>query len=162
MLAYIAEDDEVVAIDYREMAPQRRIGTCFSTSRATSTTSWPGSVTFRPGVPGTVAGLYAAHERYGSLPWARLSCRLSNLRVTASSSVMIWRTCSLAAGAAGQEPGRARLLLQRRWRAVRRRRTAAPVRSCLSLQLIANDGPDAFYKGRSPELIVADMQAMAA
>jgi len=70
MIARLA-DDTRFALDYREEAPGGATSDMYVDE--------DGNVTrqgleghLAVGVPGSVAGLEAAHERYGSLPWARL------------------------------------------------------------------------------------------
>ncbi len=62
-------DGETVAIDYREMAPGKAFREMYLDE---SEDVIPGKSTvgrWAAGVPGTVAGFWEAHQRYGSLPW---------------------------------------------------------------------------------------------
>ena len=60
---------ETVALDYREVAPRRATRNMFLDAAGhQSDKSWTGHLA--SGVPGAVAGLYAAHQRFGKLPWA--------------------------------------------------------------------------------------------
>ena len=72
MLIHLEGGHDDVAIDYRETAPAAATRDMFLDGRGRvveglSTTSHKAS-----GVPGTVAGLWMAHQRYGSLPWREL------------------------------------------------------------------------------------------
>ncbi len=55
-----------VALDYRERCPQG-VGPRFFVDHPNTSSRWGGAAV---GVPGTVAGLWAAHQRWGRLPWA--------------------------------------------------------------------------------------------
>lgn len=64
-------DDTRFALDYREEAPGGATADMYVDEKGRVTTE--GLVGhLAVGVPGTVAGLEAAYERYGTLPWARL------------------------------------------------------------------------------------------
>jgi len=65
-------DRSVDALDYREKAPAAATSSMYlgETGEIVPGLSEKGHLA--SGVPGTVAGLAAAHERYGSLPWAAL------------------------------------------------------------------------------------------
>jgi len=64
-------DDTRFALDYREEAPGRATADMYVDDDGRVTDQ--GLVGhLAAGVPGTVAGMEAAYERYGSLPWARL------------------------------------------------------------------------------------------
>jgi gamma-glutamyltranspeptidase/glutathione hydrolase len=106
------------------------------------------------GVPGTVAGLWAAHQRYGSLPWRSLLAPAIRLaregfvvdaqlaeRVRDQSAELAGRT-NFAAHFGGVVAGQ-------RWRQPGLART---------LERIAAHGTDGFYRGRTADLIVAEMR----
>ena len=62
---------EVHALDYREMAPSGASRDMYVDSAGNVTDkSLVGHLA--PGVPGSVAGMYEAWKKYGSLPWASL------------------------------------------------------------------------------------------
>lgn len=65
-------DGSVDALDYREKAPALATATMFldSLGNVSEGLSYQGHLA--SGVPGTIAGLQAAHQKYGTLPWAVL------------------------------------------------------------------------------------------
>lgn len=56
------------ALNYRECAPAA-VGPDFYVGRSSLSSRYGGAAS---GVPGTVAGLWAAHEKWGSMPWSTL------------------------------------------------------------------------------------------
>jgi gamma-glutamyltranspeptidase/glutathione hydrolase len=159
MLVHDATQGDTVAIDYREMAPVGasrhmyldengevdRMRTYFSHLAA--------------GVPGTVAGMWSAHQRFGRLPWKDL---LQPAIEQASKGIVVGfdmavllqtqqeRLCRNEAtckyyfkeNGVPYEPGD--LLVQKDL--------------AHTLTLIARHGPDGFYAGETAEKIVQEMQ----
>lgn len=159
MLVYDAERDETIAIDYREMAPVKATRDMFLDDDGNVDQTRSRFSHLSAGVPGTVAGLWLAHERFGRLPWQRLvepAIRLArdgfavNYDLAGLLEFRQERLCRQAAACAylykqDGEPYRAGELLVQRDLAG-------------TLKLIAEDGPDAFYRGRIAEQIVAEMR----
>ena len=159
MLVYDAERGETVAIDYREMAPVGATRDMFLDADGNVDQSLSRFSHLSAGVPGTVAGLWLAHERFGRLPWRRLvepAIRLArdgfqvNYDLAGLLEFRQERLCRQAAACAylykpDGEPYRPGELL---------------VQDDLArtLKLLAEDGPDAFYRGRIAEQIVAEMR----
>src|SRR5438105_94283 len=147
---------EVLALDYREAAPAAATHDMYLDSAGNVTEkSLVGHLA--SGVPGSVAGLYAAWKRLGSLPWPVLlapAIRLANGHVVdsarsrditndrellaqfpASRAQFLPNDSAPAPGKLWQQPDLAR-----------------------TLQLLSDSGPDVFYRGQIADLIVAEMQ----
>ncbi|MCB1685201.1 MAG: gamma-glutamyltransferase [Pseudomonadales bacterium] len=111
------------------------------------------------GVPGTVAGLHMAWQDAGSLPWARLiapAIRLARDGFKLSNGL----ARSLEEELPRMQPYPASIAAFSR--------DGVPYATgdlfrqpdlAASLKRIAQQGPDGFYKGRTADLIVAEMQA---
>jgi len=64
-------DGETAALDFREKAPARATRDMFLDERGAAT-DLSRSGYLASGVPGSVAGMWEAHRRFGSLPWPEL------------------------------------------------------------------------------------------
>jgi len=147
---------DVTALDYREVAPAAATHNMFVDSAGNPTDrSEIGHLA--AGVPGSVAGLYEAWQKYGTLPWATLiapAIRLAQGHVIDSA-----RNREIASDRsllARFPASRAQFLVHdsapppgAMWRQPDLART---------LQLISDSGPDVFYRGQIADLIVAEMQ----
>ena len=144
------------ALDYRETAPAAATHDMYLDSAGNPTER---SITghLSAGVPGSVAGLYEAWKAHGHLPWARLLAPAITLadghvlddqrrrsiegerqRLTlfpGSASQFLVNGHAPAAGSTFRQPDLAR-----------------------TLRLIADSGPDVFYRGQIADLIVAEMK----
>ena len=159
MLVYDVEQGNTVAIDYREMAPVKasrhmylddsgevdRMKTYFSHLAA--------------GVPGTVAGMWRAHERYGRLPWKKL---LQPAIDQASKGIVVGydmavllqtqqerlcrneATCKYYFKEGGVPYEQGDVLVQKDL--------------ARTLKLIARHGPDGFYAGETAAKIANEME----
>jgi len=150
-------DGELYALDYRETAPGAAHRDMYLDARGEPTVaSRTGQLA--AGVPGSVAGLWEAHRRLGSRPWAALvepAIRLADegfeidadfaaelrgdeerlARFPSSAELFLPRGEPLAQGALFRNPDLAR-----------------------TLRRIADRGPAGFYEGETSELIVAEMR----
>ena len=147
---------EVHTLDYREMAPSGASRDMYVDSAGNVTEkSLIGHLA--AGVPGSVAGMHEAWKKYGSLPWATLiapAIRLAEGHVidSARSQSIGWERDVFMRFPAS----RAQFLMNdsapppgTMWRQPDLART---------LRLIADSGPDVFYRGQIADLIVSEMQ----
>ena len=160
MLVYDADTNKTTSIDYRETAPLRAKRDMFLDEKGNFIRERPRITHLASGVPGTVAGLYAAHQKFGSLPWKRLvmpAVGLARDGIIVSHDLATKleqvkdKLCRHKASCgyffkAGGKPYR-----------MGERLVQADLAD--SLQLIADEGPDAFYKGAIADKIVAEMEA---
>ena len=158
MLIHDAATGENTSIDYREMAPLGATRDMYLDEVGDVDRNRAMLSHLSAGVPGTVAGLYHAHQQHGRLPWKRLlesaiAQARHGVRVSFDLAEMLKsrqsRMCQNAATCGyfykdGGEPYAAGELL---------------IQSDLAdtLERIANDGPDGFYKGKTAELIAEEM-----
>ena len=159
MLVHDAESGDTVAIDYREMAPRRASRDMFLDAEGNVDKNLARFSHLSAGVPGTVAGLWRAHEDYGRLPWARVV--EPAVQLARDGFVMTYdlagllarrqeRLCRAPAGCryffkadgVPYEPGE--------------RFIQADLAD--TLQLIADEGPDVFYKGSIAKKIAEEME----
>jgi gamma-glutamyltranspeptidase/glutathione hydrolase len=149
-------DGRIAAIDYREVAPLAATrdmylgpdGRLTSDSRVGHRAS---------GVPGAVAGMAAALQRFGTMPLARVmapAIRLATEGIVVDSALHMSLRESAPqvrrfAGADMYFPGGQPLAVGSTWKQPDLART---------LRLIAEQGPRAFYQGEIADSLVAEMQ----
>lgn len=73
---------EVKALDFRERAPLASRRTMFLDAQGKPRPRASTDGHLAAGTPGTIAGLYTAHQRYGKLPWATVVAPATHLAVT--------------------------------------------------------------------------------
>jgi gamma-glutamyltranspeptidase / glutathione hydrolase len=148
-------DGRIAALDYREVAPLAATRNMFLDDRGEATDK---SVIgpLASGVPGAVAGLVAAQQRYGALSLAQVvepAIRLAAGGFTVDSA--LWRSLSNASGLISQFAG-AEVFLPG---------GAAPPPGTLlrqpalarTLERIAAGGADGFYRGATAHTIAEEM-----
>jgi gamma-glutamyltranspeptidase / glutathione hydrolase len=151
MMIYPGGNAAPVCIEYRETAPAAASKTMFPVDH-------DGYGHKAVGVPGTVRGMWLAHQKFGKLPWkdlvmpavklaegfvidAQLAGSLNNVVATSGEYPELLRVFGKASGdwAAGDR------LVQKDL--------------AQTLRRIAEQGPDAFYRGPIADQIVAEMKA---
>ena len=155
-MVYRDADGESAALDFRETAPQALTADAFQGDGLY--TAYTGHKTI--GVPGTVAGMQAALERYGSLDLAEVIAPAEQL---AREGFEVPEGLSESMG---ENQGRLELFpAAREQYLLDGERPYEPGSSLVqedladTLAAIAEAGPDAFYRGEISARIVDDMQA---
>ncbi len=169
-----APDGETKVIDFGMAAPAGLDPGDYPVAEGTSSDlfAWPAVEGQRNlmgagaiAIPGVVAGLGLAHERYGSRPWAELvapaiELARRGLAVDWYATLMIAQAARHLAG----HPASAELFLPGGWppaipiTAEGETRLPMP-KLARSLETLRDDGPRAFYEGPLAESIAADIAA---
>lgn len=150
-------DGTTAALDFREKAPLAATRDMFLDEQGNPTDK---SVVgyLASGVPGAVAGLYAAHERFGKLPWKDVvapAIRLAEEGFIVDAELAA--SIAAAADRLGRFEGSRALFLPNGQPIAEGTRWRIPELAA-TLRRIAERGPAGFYEGETADLIVAEMQ----
>lgn len=160
MLIHHAGSDTTHALDYREMAPAAAHRDMFLDADGQVDTDRARFSHASAGVPGTVAGLALALRRFGTLSLAQV---LQPAIALARDGIVVGRDLSDSLQAAAPRLARnaaaARIFLRRDGRAPQPGERLLQTDLAHSLQRIAAEGADAFYRGEIARRIAADMRA---
>lgn len=145
---------ETHAIDFREAAPAA------ATTEGIVTMVKKGAYGYAStAVPGTVAGLGLAHERFGARPWAELLepaiklARKGHRLGPRQALVLGWAWPRLQADRAARE------IWGRKGKPLAQGTTVRQLDLARTLEAIAKEGPRAFYEGAIAKKIAAAMRA---
>ena len=137
-----------VAIDYRETAPAAAHRDMYLDERGNVIPSMSLHTVHSVGVPGSVAGMWLAHRKFGSLPWKRLlepairlaeeGWPLDSWTAQSFTRQSLHNTQDYFKGRTGK------IFVQKELAATLRR--------------IAERGRDEFYRGETARLLVAEMK----
>ena len=159
MLVHLAESDKQVFIDYREMAPAGASRDMFLNEDGTVNKRKAYNSVSAAGIPGTVAGLIHALENYGTLDLKTViqpaidlaeqgfevpAALHLNLRSAAKRLARNDEANRVYLGGTGTAPALGSLFKQPDLAA--------------TLKRVRDKGFDGFYKGKTAELIAAEMQ----
>jgi gamma-glutamyltranspeptidase / glutathione hydrolase len=149
-------DGTTAALDFRETAPLAATRDMFLDAAGNPTEkSLVGHLA--AGVPGSVAGMWEAHRRFGSLPWAELVQPAVNL----AQGIVVHERLALSLqrhqDRLGGFPVTARIFLPGN-RAPRVGERLVQADLAETLRRVAAQGADGFYKGRTAELVAAEMR----
>jgi gamma-glutamyltranspeptidase/glutathione hydrolase len=157
MIVRPADGHQPVCVDYRETAPTTTSATTFDRDDTTFTQK-------AVGVPGTVRGLSAAHQRYGRLSWSQVVMPAARL---AADGIVVDEPLADSLNSVLQRPEVRQQAAFAELRRVYGTADGSPWQAGQQLVLpelartlteIAEHGPDAFYTGRIAELIIAEMK----
>ncbi|HEY4242696.1 MAG TPA: gamma-glutamyltransferase [Kofleriaceae bacterium] len=148
---------QATALDFRETAPAAATSDMFVKGGKKTNESVAGDKAV--GVPGSVAGLYALHKKYGKKPWADVvapAIKLAREGFAVDQKLheaIVRRAVFLV----GNEATGAIWVPNRM--PVKVGATVYNPSLADTLERIQNDGPDGFYKGQTAADLVKEMQA---
>ncbi|MEM8984477.1 MAG: gamma-glutamyltransferase [Pseudomonadota bacterium] len=148
-------DDQNAFLDYREVAPLAATADMYLDEAGEPIEGLSLVGHLAAGVPGTVAGMWEVHQRYGTLPWADLvagAIRLADDGFTMSAHLAD-RIDAERDGYAGKTNFEQYFGNAVAGKTFRQSELAA------TLRRIAKDGPDGFYKGPTADAVAASMES---
>jgi len=160
MMVHMAGSGETVAIDYREMAPAGASRDMYLDSDGKVDQRRARYSYLSVGVPGTVAGLALALEKYGSMSLAEVIAPAIYLaRHGISVTPQMSRALEQRQKRLAKHPSTARIFLRADGTAPAAGDKLVQEDLAWSLMQISEHGPDAFYRGEISDRIAADMAA---
>ena len=157
-MVYRSASGKTNTLDFREKAPAQASANMYLDSAGNIIPNMSLYTHFASGVPGSVDGMVAAHKKYGKLKWADLvqpaiNLALNGFKMTARIARDINRD---KAKFKSLNPGKSYLMKDIDWK-----EGDVLVQEDLghTLELIRDKGRDGFYKGKTADLIVAEMNA---
>lgn len=160
-IVYREEGGNVTTFDFREKAPNAASRDMYLDNDGNLVRNLNHRGILSVGIPGTVAGLYDAHQKYGKLPWSQVvgpAVKLARkgfpftygIHHDAISQERVWKQYASTASIMFREDG-SHYLPGDRWRQPDLAKT---------LKRIRKKGKDGFYKGKTAKKLVAFVQSM--
>lgn len=157
MIIHDKNSDTNYALDYREMAPKAATEDMFivngEVDRKLALESYLSS-----GVPGTVKGLYIAHQKFGLLPWKRLVNPALKL---ARDGFIVTETLAKSLESNKEKLAKTsdgREIFFNNGSILKSGDLLIQTDLALTLELIAQNGPAGFYEGHTAQKIHSDMR----
>ncbi len=152
------QDGRDFTLDFRETAPLAAQQDMFLDATSEPAAGLSTQSHLACGVPGSVAGLYEAWQRWGSLPWAELvepAVRLAaeGFRLSQGLAESLRQSETLLS----RHPESRRILLRGGRLPVAGDRLVQPELAA-TLRRLAEHGPQDFYRGTTADLLVAEMK----
>ena len=157
MLVHLAASNSTIAIDYRETAPAAMTRDVFLDEKGEADPKKSRDSALGVGVPGTVAGLALAHERYGSGKFTLaqlIAPAIALARVGFAVEDDLADSLPRALPRLARWPASAKIFLKGDGTPLGRGDTLVQSELALSLQAIADAGPRTFYQGSLAAKIV--------
>jgi gamma-glutamyltranspeptidase/glutathione hydrolase len=162
MLVHLAARNETIAIDYRETAPAAMTRDVFLDEKGEADPRKSRDSALSVGVPGTVAGLALAHEKYGSSKFTLAQLMAPALTFAREGFAVeddLADSLPRAQPRLVRWPASAKIFLKLDGVALGRGDRLIQPDLAASLEAIAAGGPRAFYEGPLAEKIVASLKA---
>src|SRR3954464_8454169 len=162
MLVHLTARNETIAIDYRETAPAAMTRDVFLDDKGEADTKKSRDSALGIGVPGTVAGLALAHERYGSGKFTLAELMAPAIEFAREGFEVddeLADTLPRAQPRLARWSAAAKIFLKSEGEALRLGDRLVQADLASSLEAIATQGPRAFYEGPLAEKIVAGVRS---
>ena len=151
MLTYV--DGVAQFLDYRETAPAAATRDMYLDASGEVNEGMSLTGHRAVGVPGTVAGLWEAHQRYGKLPWRDVIEPAVQLAQRGFQVPPL-----LAERATAEQPRFERTNFAQYFGTLRNGATFRQPELAATLERMQSSGPAGFYEGETADLIVREMQ----
>src|SRR5450830_1443027 len=158
MVIHLAKDNRDVAIDYRETAPAAATATMFLDAKGNPDPKKSRDSGLAVGVPGTVAGLALAQQKYGSGKLSLADLIAPAIDLARKGFPVEDDTADSLPNARerlARWPSAARIFLKDGGQPLQERDRLIQFDLADTLQAIAKEGPRAFYQGRTATQIAA-------
>lgn len=156
-LVYRSNTGEVASLDFREKAPAAAFKDMYLDKEGNPIADLSLYGHLAVGVPGSVAGMDAAYKRYGSLPWHELikpaiEIAEKGFTITAQQAKEF---NNYQADFIKHNPNGAAIIRTENWKEgdIFKQKELAK-----TLKRISKKGRDGFYKGKTADLIIAEMK----
>ncbi|HAY44671.1 MAG TPA: gamma-glutamyltransferase [Gammaproteobacteria bacterium] len=160
MLVYLSEQNQTIAIDYREKAPAAAHRDLYLDANDEIIPDDSRFTHRAAGVPGTVAGLHHALINYGTMAWTDVVAPAIEL---AKAGIIVSSDLADNLTRAKRRLGKNQASLKKFYKDNESNYQVGDLFQqpdlAQTLERISAEGPKGFYTGRTAELIVADMQA---
>lgn len=159
MLIYLADSEEVIAIDYREKAPKSATRDMFLDVNGDVNIEKSRHSYLSAGVPGTVAGLSLALEKYGTFPLNKViepAIEYAEEGITVDFELR--NSLASVRGRMKNSPDAYNTFYKKNGESYNLGEKVIQENLAWSLKQIKKYGKDAFYKGKIAKKIVEDMK----
>ncbi len=158
-IVFMNSEGKTTTIDFREKAPLAATNAMFLNKEGQLINGINHETAKAIGVPGTVAGLYLAHQKYGSLPWKDLI----QPAVNQAKNGFAFNWSLFKAATHFTEEGNTNAFMDGYFRnekglIVQPGETWIQTELAETLTLIRDNGRDGFYKGKTAKKIAAFMK----
>jgi gamma-glutamyltranspeptidase/glutathione hydrolase len=158
MVIYLSDQAQATMVDYREMAPAKATRDMFLNEKGEIDQELSYLGYLASGVPGTIAGFYLAHQRYGSLPWSKLvqpAIKLAEEGFIVDARLA--KSLKESAKNLSKFPSTKKIFFKEERPYKEGERLIQPDLA-KTLKLIASKGKDGFYRGEVAQLIAKTMK----
>jgi gamma-glutamyltranspeptidase / glutathione hydrolase len=160
-IVYRNHNGTVTTFDFREKAPKASTQDMYLDKSGKLVPDLNHKGILAVGVPGTVAGLYMAHQKYGKLPWSRLvtpAIRLAKKGIAITYA--LYDDAQSLSETWKQYPSTARVMFKESKDYYLPGETWRQPDLAKTLKRIRVNGKDGFYRGEIAEKLVAFMKSM--